>query len=510
MRLLKKNIVANFAGSIWQGLIYLAFVPLYIKFMGVESYGLVGVYITLQAMFLLLDMGLSVTLNREMARLSTLPDKEQEMQDLARSLEIIYWGISMFIGIALVMSAPFFSYYWVKTDQLSPRVIERAFRIMGVAMAFQWPVGLYSGGLMGLQKQVLLNIINCGVNTVRSIGAVLVLWLISPTIQAFFSWQVICSMTNTCLLAVFFWRQLAHLCQKARFNKHLLKGIWRFAAGMSGITILGTVLGQLDKVILSNMLSLEMFGYYTLASIVALSLYRFITPVFSAIYPKFTQLVSVSDVEGLKQLYHKSCQLVSVLILPVAIVVAMFSYHIMLLWTRNPVTADKTYLLVTLLISGTALNGLGYVPYALQCAYAWVKLGLYVNSLSVVLLVPITIFLTRHFGAVGGASVWVILNVGYFFIVTPLVHNHLLPHENRRWYWQDVGLPFAASFITALVGRLFLKPHTTTDLFAAVTYLGVILIAAILLAAFVTPTTRGWLLKQFIYRLHSEPKAENQ
>jgi len=497
MTLLKKNIIANFAGSIWQGLVYLAFIPVYIRFMGVESYGLVGIYMTLQAMFLLLDMGLSVTLNREMARLSVLPQQGQEMRNLARSLEVIYWSMALLIGIVLVISAPFLSYHWVKAGQLSPRVIERALRVMGMAMAFQWPVALYSGGLMGLQKQVLLNIINSCISTVRSVGAVFVLWLISPTIQAFFSWQVICSMAGTCSLGVFFWRQLPQSLQRAHFHKNLLKGIWRFAAGMSGISILGTILGQLDKVILSKMLTLEMFGYYTLASIVALSLYRIITPIFSAIYPKFTQLVSLSDAQGLKQLYHKSCQLVSVLILPVAIVVAMFSYHIMLLWTRNPVTAEKTHLLVTLLICGTALNGLGYMPYALQCAYAWVKMGLYVNSLSVVLLVPLIIYMTRHFGAVGGASVWVILNVGYCFIVTPLVHRRLLPHENRRWYWQDVGLPFAASFVTGLVGRQFLT--SSLPPFMMILCLTIILIAATLMAAFVTPATRAWLLNTFFY-----------
>ena len=72
---LKKNIAANFSGSIWQSLMSLAFVPLYIKFMGIESYGLIGIFATLQAMFVLLDMGLSATLNREMARLSVLPGR---------------------------------------------------------------------------------------------------------------------------------------------------------------------------------------------------------------------------------------------------------------------------------------------------------------------------------------------------------------------------------------------------------------------------------------------------
>jgi O-antigen/teichoic acid export membrane protein len=195
------------------------------------------------------------------------------------------------------------------------------------------------------------------------------LWLVSPTIQAFFLWQIIISAINVFLLALFLWRSLPHSENKAVFQKQLLKGIWRFTAGMSGIAIFSVILTQLDKVILSKMLTLEMFGYYTLAGVVAMSLYRLIGPVFSAIYPSFTQLVSIDDQDGLKRLYHKSCQFMSVLILPVAIVIALFSYEVILLWTQNQATAERTHLLVSILICGTALNGLMNLPYALQLAF---------------------------------------------------------------------------------------------------------------------------------------------
>ena len=135
---------------------------------------------------------------------------------------------------------------------------------------------------------------------------------------------------------------------------------------MTAITITSTFLLQLDKVILSRMLSLEMFGYYTLANVVAMTLYRFVGPVFSATYPKLTSLVELGAREEIIRLYHKSAQLASVLVLPAALVVALFSREILLVWTRSSVTADNAHLLVSILIMGTALSGLMYVPYALN------------------------------------------------------------------------------------------------------------------------------------------------
>jgi len=494
---LKKNIVANFAGSIWQALMSLAFVPLYIKFMGIESYGLIGIFATLQAMFVLLDMGLSATLNREMARLSVLPGREEEMRNLVRSLEIIYWCVAIFIGIVVMSISHFIAHYWVKAAQLSPQTIEQAFLIMGFAMVLQWPTSLYRGGIMGLQRQVLLNAINIGLSTLRGAGAVLILWLISPTIQAFFLWQIVISAMDTFILRKSLWRILPSGKENALFQKKLLSGIWRFAAGMSGISILALILTQVDKIILSKMLSLELFGYYAFASMVAMSLGRLFTPVFYSIYPRFTQLaVSIDDQNGLKQLYHKSCQFMSVLILPIAIVVALFSYEIIFLWTQSPTTAERTHLLVSILICGTALNGIMNPPYALQLAFGWTELNVISNILAVIILVPLIIYMATHYGAIGAASAWLILNISYILFLIPIMHRRLLRKEKWRWYWQDVCVPLMAGLSMAVLGRLLLSGSASQ--FVMSIYLLIISVLTLVATLLSVPTMRSIFYRQLL------------
>jgi O-antigen/teichoic acid export membrane protein len=61
---------------------------------------------------------------------------------------------------------------------------------------------------------------------------------------------------------------------------------------MTGIAALTTILTQLDKVILSKMLTLESFGYYTLVFSLASILSQLVTPVSSALFPKFSQIVA--------------------------------------------------------------------------------------------------------------------------------------------------------------------------------------------------------------------------
>jgi len=462
MNTIKRNMIANFGGGIWTSLMGLVFVPLYIHFLGIEAYGLIGIFATLMALFGLLDMGLSATMNREIARLAVRDGNAQEMRDLVRTLEIPYWAVGLFVSVIVIVLSQFIAYHWVNAKSLSPKTVQTAIMIMGLAVVFQWPAGFYSGGLRGLQRQVLLNGINIVMATFQGLGAVLILWLVSPTIEAFFSWQIVAGVIYIGLIAFFLWRSLPPAAGAPRFRRDLLLNIWRFAAGMTGITVLATILTQLDKVILSRMLSLTMFGYYTLAGVVAMTLYRFIGPVLAATYPQLTTLVALGATEEIARLYHKSAQLVSVLVLPAALVVALFSKEILLLWTQNPVTADHTHVLVSILATGTALNCILNIPYMLQLAFGWLRLGLIGNVVSVLLLVPLVIMLTKWYGAVGAASVWVILNVGYMFICVPIMHRRLLPTEKWRWYFEDVGRPLFAAVVVAVIGRCIIKSGWTT------------------------------------------------
>ena len=451
----RKNLVANFAGSVWTGLMSLLFIPIYVRLMGIEAYGLVGFYVTLQSMFAILDLGLSTTTNRELARLSATDGQEQTQRDLLRTVEAIYWIVAFLNGAIVLLAAGAIARLWVKPEHLSVGVIQTAVSMMGLVLLFQWPLGMYSGGLQGLQKQVQLNVINSVMAGLRGIGAVLVLWLVSPTVVAFFVWQAIVSALHTGLIAWSVWRSVGG-ARGARFDLSLLETIWKFAAGMIGISLLATVLIQIDKLVVSKVLPLASFGYYTIAATVAASLYRVISPVFTAFFPRFSQLVAMNDERQLASLYHRGCAMLSVIVLPAAAFIAVFAREALLLWTQDPVTASSTHRILSVLIIGTAMNGILNLPYAIQLAYGWTKLTLVYNLVAVVLLVPGVWFLATRWGAVGASLGWLAYNTTAVLIIPALMHRRVLRGETARFYLRDVGLPFAVAAIAAIVCRLFI------------------------------------------------------
>ncbi|MGH7742783.1 MAG: lipopolysaccharide biosynthesis protein, partial [Candidatus Eiseniibacteriota bacterium] len=452
---LKLNLLANVAGTGSSSLMQIAFVPLYIRYMGIEAYGLVGFFVALQGVLQVLDLGFSPTMNREMARYSVQPERATEARDLARTLELGYWALGLVIGLAIWAIAPWIATRWVHPASLTVGVVRQAIVLMGLLSLVQWPLTLYVGGLIGLQRQPLLNALQVALAAIGHFGAVLILWRVSPTITAFLSWQIVVSTLRLALLGMAFWRSVPPAERAARFDLTRMRDIWRFSAGMGGITVTTLILTQADKVILSKLISLQMFGYYTLAGTVGGGVAVIAGPVFNLVFPQLSALVASGNPNLIKRFYHQSAQLMAVIILPVASLLAFFSSDILLAWTGTPEVAQNAGPIVTLLAVGSALNSVMVLPYSLQLAYGWTWLGVRLNTLFIVLLVPALIVLATRYGPAGAAATWAMLNGLYLILGAPLTYRRLLKGEGRRWILEDVALPaFGAVAVVAAARAL--------------------------------------------------------
>jgi O-antigen/teichoic acid export membrane protein len=481
----------------------LVFVPFYLKFMGIEAYGLIGIFVSLLVLLSVLDMGISSTLSRELARLSASKDNAQESRNLVRTLEFVYWGVGILIGLGLVALAPFIAHFWVKSQGIPVKTVQQAVLIMGLVVAVQWPASLYDGGLMGLQRQVLLNGVRASMATIQHAGAVLVLWLISPSILAYFTWQIFISIVQTLLLAHFVWKALPATHEQSAFQKSLLKKNWKFAAGMTGISVMTIILTQTDKIILSKLLPLAVFGYYMLAVNVGNALSYLVQPVSAALFPKFSQLVLDKDKTRLSSLYHNGCQLVSIIVFPAAMTLALFSREILTLWIRDPEIVQNAYFLMSLIVIGTAINSLMGLPYMLQLAYGWTKLVFSQNVISTILLVPLMIFMVKSYGAVGAPIVWIILNVGYFVILIPLMHRRILTSEMKQWYLLDIGAPLLIIVAIVLLSRIMMP--IAMSKYIILSWIILTPAMAFIVALMALPSTRAWIdwskLKNFDFSI---------
>jgi O-antigen/teichoic acid export membrane protein len=493
----KKNILANFVGQGTTIIFALICTPFYTRVLGAEGFGIFGLYLTVQSLVTLLDFGFSTTLNREIAASTGIPERRQHVRDLLHTMQVTFWCVAALIAGVIAALAPVLSRYWLRPEVLSESTIRASLFIMAPAIAFFWLTNFYSAGISGLQRQVRLNLISISMDALRFGGSLAVLWK-WPNLPALFAWLALVNAAHCVLVGLLVWHIMPKTNQRASLSAAPILKVWRFAAGVGGLGVTAVLLTQTDKVLLSKLLSLSQFGYYSLAALVAGGLSRLFGPVYAALFPRFSQLIAADDMEHFVPFYHQSCQFMSVILLPTAVVLAAFSREVLFVWTNDPTTAANVHLVLTILALGTAVNGLMNLPYALQLAHGWTKLALVTNMFLIVMMIPLLLILVNCYGPVGAAMVWLILNSVYFFVGAPIMHRYLMKGELMTWYLKDICSPLIGILLVVIPARLLI--HVEMQRTQMSLMLLAVLFAAVLGAVLGSPLTRERLFSRFTKR----------
>lgn len=475
--MLKRNLFANYVGQAWVAIMSIAFVPIYIKYLGIESYGLIGLFAVMQSWLGLLDMGLAPTLSREMSKFLGGSHSLNSIRDLLRSVEVIAFLIAVLITVGLLMSSSWLAGSWLNLESLSAKEVVVTFYIMSLVIALRFIEGLYKSCIIGLQRQVLLNVLNCLLITIRSVGAIFILTKVSQSITAFFYWQALISLLAVALYGFYTYESIPEGSRSGKFSSKSLKGIKKFAGGMFFITLLSLLLTQTDKVILSRILALTEYGYYMLASSVAGAIYMAIYPIGQIWFPRMTEKHSNKDFNGLEILYHQGCQLVSVVMGSTAILLIFFSDQIIFLWTQNADLTDSSSSLVSILVFGNLLNGLMWIPYQAQLAYGWTTLTSRINMIGVLLIIPLLFWIVPEYGAIGAAWIWVSLNLGYVVIGINFMFKKILKAARWHWYFSDTLIPLLVSTLIAFfLHNIYLSNVQTDNIYFQLFFISIIFI----------------------------------
>jgi O-antigen/teichoic acid export membrane protein len=451
------HVLANLVGSAWAAIIGIAFVPIYVSRLGIESYGLIGFIATLQVWFSLLDMGFTTTLNREMAQASKSPNSSSSLRNLLRTLELIVLAIAIVIAITLIVGSTTIAKHWLQVEYLSYAEVANVIAVGGILISLRWISGLYAGALQGLQDQIWLNGCRIAMSTLRALGSVFVLYFIDNTIFSFFIFQAF-SIFFEC--GFYLWRVYKKIPtdtanSRAHFSVDSLKGIWKYSAAVALYSLLGVFLANSDKVILSRLVSLSDFGKYSIATTISGALIVAASAVYSAAFPRFSS--HQNDKNAVLNEFALMSQILSFLIIPAGLVCIIFGDDLMRIFLHTLNLQANEGLLLSLMSFGTMLNALMYLPVALLLASGQVRKLVAMNIVTILVFLPSILFLVPKFGIFAAALIWLALNFAYISLGALYIFKEYQDFKLLHWYWVDITLPLIFS-ATPLMMMKFLIP----------------------------------------------------
>ena len=437
---LKRNILTNYISQLYVTTINILMLPLYLRYMGAEAYGLVGFFMMLQMWFNLLDMGLTPTIARETARFRGGKTNVFNYRSLVWILERIFLVVAAAGCATIYVGAGYIANDWLKAVQLPIDEIRKTVQLIAVIVAMRWMCGLYRGVVSGFERLVWLGGYNSLIATLRFVGVLLVLKFIGVTPTIFFAYQLCLTIVElTCLL--FFTRRLLPSLsedKQLRWSWATLKPVFKFSLTIAFTSSAWVLVTQTDKLVLSRVLPLAEYGYFTLAVLVANGVVMISGPVSGAIMPRMTKLEAEGNHAESISVYRKATQLVSVISGTAFVVVAFYAEPLLWVWTGDHTVAHQSAPVLTLYAIGNGILAVAAFPYYLQYARGKLKLHLMGSAGFVVILIPSIIWAASLYGGVGAGYAWLTVNAVYLMVWVPLVHKRLEPGLNTPWFGFDV------------------------------------------------------------------------
>jgi len=497
---LNRNIAANYASQTYVVGVGIAVTPLYLAHMGAEPYGLIGFFAVMQSWFGLLDLGLTPTIARETSRYHGGALSSQNYRQLFRALSVIFLFLAIIAGSAIWLASDRIATDWLRFGTLGRYEVVQAVQLIGCCVALRWLSGLYRGVVGGAEQLVWLSGFNVLVATLRFVAVFASMQAFGYTPRVFFLHQLGVAVFE---VGGLLWRTHGLMPRPSQLTGPIgwsvapVLPLLRFSLKIAFTSVLWIAVTQSDRLILSGILSLKDYGYFSLAVMVAGGITMITSATSVAITPRLARLHVESKETEFIAVYRRATRLVTLIAGTAAVTLAVCAEPALRAWTGDPEVARSAAPVMQLYALGNGLLALASFPFYIQYARGQLFYHIVGHALLAVLLLPAVIYAATHYGGRGAGWVWVITNVVYVGGWVAFVHGRLVPGLHLAWLRDDIA---RIAVPLAVVGGMiaWLVPSTATGQMDSLNY-------CMLTAAALATTAASMFLLQGSRRMHSTP-----
>ncbi|QHE78140.1 lipopolysaccharide biosynthesis protein [Hydrogenophaga sp. PBL-H3] len=394
-----RNATSSFLALAWLSLLSVLSIPIYIQMLGLVEWGLVAACVSLQVLSNFLDAGFSQIVPRWAAKEAHKPSALMHHVALFRRM---YWilGLSMFI--LLQVAAGYLANNWFLVPLERAHDLEIAIRITSLQMLFQFVNNMHIGLWHGLQKQVLANLRVCSFGTIKHVSTMLAMYISAPHVWLYASvfafWALIEMVTNAVTV-----RRMMGTSDLQHYAP--LRPLLREVTILSGGILVGLLVIQLDRIILSRTVPVEAFGVYTVVAAMAMAFLQLQTPLTRAYFPLLVQDIESTGRVSPARMKRLIAGTVLISTIP-ALLACLLAAPLLELWLRNPGVVDTGARPLQLLLLAVAVNSLYGCIYQVILAAGQPQRILQFNLVSLAVAGLVIMIMGTSSGLLLGGAIW--------------------------------------------------------------------------------------------------------
>jgi len=430
MSKLSKNIIYNLFGQGLLLIIGFVAVKYIFKQLGDDALGIIYFALTMNGVLCaVLEMGICSTTVREVS--AHFNDEPGYIRNLIRTFSLFYWVACLLLAVIIYFGAPILVDKWINLETIDAAMATRVLQILGISALLALPRSLYASLFRGLQRMEF-NLIDVVSNAFQQFGIIVILAIGGGLLQVAYWIAVSFGIGTLCYLLAarrfFPWQAFVPYYYSVVVRRNL-----GYSFNMMSISLLAMVHTQSDKIIVSKLLPVSLFGFYGFAYSAVSKATLLTSAVAQAAFPSFSSLFKMGGRDSMMSQYRKLHDLLCFGAVPFFGVIP-FAVLPVFGFVFNPGVARMLLLPITFLTLGFYMNGTLNVPYVFSLAVGKPEISTKSNFLALFIVLPVTGLLIGFFGLTGAGLSWVFYHLFAYLYVVPRICSKCLGMPVQEWY----------------------------------------------------------------------------
>lgn len=353
---IKRNTLYNLIGSVGPSVVTLITVPVYLRLIGVERYGILVIFWVFLGYFGVFDLGLGRATAQRIATLRHAEPKERAEVFWTALMLNAFFGVAGGLLLWPVAQIVFSSYFHV-AEPLRLEILA-AVPWLAAALPVATISGVLGGALQGRERFLALNISNVLGVVLFQVLPLSVAWFHGPDI----AWLIPAALLGRVVVFGVLFAQCykyVPLDAAPSVKRDLVAPLFRYGGWVTVTSFVAPLLDTLDRFLIGSIAGAKAVAYYTVPFSLLSRVSALPWSLSNVLFPKF----SVTSGEERDQLTDEAIRALSVILTPL-IIVGILLMEPFLAWWVGPELARNSSTVGEIIAFGVWFNALAYIPYA--------------------------------------------------------------------------------------------------------------------------------------------------
>ena len=379
-------------------------IPVMIKGLGTEKFGILTIIWSIIGASSILDFGLGHALTQFVSRKIGLKETD-ELPNYIITAIIFIFIMGIIATILVYLLAPLIAGKFMHTSAAYINDVINSFRLLAITIPFLMINICLVCFLESCQKFGIIGILKIPIIFCNYVAPLFVLCFFKSLI-AVVSVLVIGRIISC---AAYFWfsmKIIRTFAKKIKIDIKCIKPLLSFGGWMTLSNIIVTLVSNIDRFVIAGLISAKVVAYYTTPLDTLVKIWTIPFAIMSVMFPAFSSEFFANR-ERAKRLYYKCLQTIFIIIFPICLILFIYAKPGLTIWIGSEF-GKRSCLISKIIILGVFLHSLNIINYTFIQSTGKSEIQAKIHLAELPAYLAILWFFVKHFGLIGAAFAWLV------------------------------------------------------------------------------------------------------